>query len=291
MAFRAPIRLGTFEKFVKESGRNKIGSQKITNRADLDRLYPPLVTHRVPTMRSLLQRMSTFWHAETWLLVSVFIVATLLLTFGFIADEVMEGSTTTLDQSIVLLFRSGSDNLSGPIGPPWVREMARDITSLGSVAVLGIVSLAVVAYLLLAGARAAALLVLVAVVGGVTINSFLKIQLARPRPDLFVPAAKVFTASFPSGHAALSAITYMTLAALLARMTVSPRLRVYFMGVAITLTFMIGLSRVYLGVHYPTDILAGWCIGSAWALICWAIMTRLQRKGQIENPGDKRSRG
>jgi undecaprenyl-diphosphatase len=237
-------------------------------------------------MQNLLQRMSAVWRAETWLLVSVFLVAALLLAFGLIADEVMEGSTTALDRTIILLFRSGSDNLSGPIGPPWVREMARDITALGSVAVLGIVSFVVVAYLLLARSGAEALLVLVAVLGGVTINSLLKIQFARPRPDLFVPAAKVFTASFPSGHAALSAITYMTLAALLARMTVSPRLRVYFVAVAITLTFMIGVSRVYLGVHYPTDILAGWCIGSAWALICWAVMTRLQHKGQIEPPRD-----
>lgn len=238
-------------------------------------------------MRSLLLRMTTFWHAETWLLVSVFLVATLLLAFGFIADEVMEGSTTTLDQTIILLFRSGSDSLSGPIGPPWVREMARDITSLGSIAVLGIVSFVVVAYLLLARSRAAAVLVLVAVVGGVAINSLLKIQFARPRPDLFVPAAKVFTASFPSGHAAYSAITYMTLAALLARMTECRRLRYYFVAVAVTLTFMIGVSRVYLGVHYPTDVLAGWCIGSAWALICWAIMTRLQHNGRIEPPLDR----
>ena len=230
--------------------------------------------------------MTTFWHAETWLLVSVFIVAALLLMFGFIADEVMEGSTTALDQAIILVFRSGSDNLSGPIGPPWVREMARDITSLGSVAVLGIVSFVVVAYLLLERSRAEALLVLAAVLGGVAINSLLKIQFARPRPDLFVPAAKVFTASFPSGHAALSAITYMTLATLLARTTVDQRLRYYFVAVAVTLTFMIGVSRVYLGVHYPTDVLAGWCLGSAWALICWAIMTRLQHKGQIEPPGD-----
>lgn len=237
-------------------------------------------------MRGLLKRMSTIWHAETWLLVSVFIVAALLLMFGFIADEVMEGSTTALDQTIILLFRSGSDNLSGPIGPPWVREMARDITSLGSVAVLGIVSVVVVAYLLLERSRAEALLVLVAVLGGVAINSLLKIQFARPRPDLFVPAAKVFTASFPSGHAALSAITYLTLAALLARTTVDQRLRYYFVAVAVALTFMIGVSRIYLGVHYPTDVLAGWCVGSAWALICWAIMTRLQQKGQIEPPGD-----
>jgi undecaprenyl-diphosphatase len=237
-------------------------------------------------MRALLNRINMFWRAETWLLVSVFIVATLLLMFGFIADEVMEGSSSALDQYIVLLFRGGSDNLSGPIGPPWVREMARDITSLGSVAVLGIVSLAVVAYLLLARSRAEALLVLVAVLGGVAINSLLKIQFSRLRPDLFVPAAKVFTASFPSGHAALSAITYMTLAALLARMTERNRLRYYFVGVAVMLTLMIGVSRVYLGVHYPTDVLAGWCIGSAWALICWAIMTRLQHQGSIEPPRD-----
>jgi undecaprenyl-diphosphatase len=237
-------------------------------------------------MRSLLKRIRAFWHAETWLLASVFIVAALLLTFGFIADEVMEGSTTAIDQAIILLFRGGSDNLSGPIGPPWVREMARDITSLGSIAVLGIVSFVVAAYLLLAKSPAAALLVLVAVLGGLAINSLLKIQFARPRPDLFVPAAKVFTASFPSGHAAYSAITYMTLAALLARTTGCLRLRIYFVAVAVALTFMIGVSRVYLGVHYPTDILAGWCVGSAWALLCWTIMTRLQHRGRIEPPGD-----
>jgi undecaprenyl-diphosphatase len=237
-------------------------------------------------MRNHLKQMRAFLHAETWLLVSVFIVAALLLVFGFIADEVMEGSTTTLDQTIILLFRSGSDNLSGPIGPPWVREMARDITSLGSVSVLGIVSFVVVVYLLLAKSRAAALLVLVAVLGGLAINSLLKIQFARPRPDLFVPAAKVFTASFPSGHAAYSAITYMTLAALLARTTECRRLRVYFVAVAVAVTFMIGVSRVYLGVHYPTDVLAGWCLGATWALICWAVMTRLQHKGQMEPPND-----
>jgi undecaprenyl-diphosphatase len=235
-------------------------------------------------MPGFLQRISNVWHAETLLLVSVFATAMLLLVFGVIADEVLAGSTTSLDQAIVLLFRAGTDNLSGPIGPPWVREMARDITSLGSVAVLGIVSSIVVGYLFLTRSRAAALLVLVAVVGGIAINTVLKIQFARPRPDLFVPAAKVFTASFPSGHATFSAITYMTLAALLARMTTSRRLRCYFVAVAVVLTFMIGVSRVYLGVHYPTDILAGWCIGSAWALMCWAIMTRLQQKGRIDRP-------
>ena len=244
--------------------------------------------HRT-VMPGFLQRIRNIWHAETLLLASVFVTAMLLLVFGVIADAVLAGATTTLDQAIILMFRGGTDNLSGPIGPPWVREMARDITSLGSVAVLGIVSAIVVAYLFLTRSRAAAVLVLVAVLGGVGVNSVLKIHFARPRPDLFVPAAKVFTASFPSGHATFSAITYMTLAALLARMTTSRRLRYYFVTVAVVLTFMIGASRVYLGVHYPTDILAGWCIGSAWALMCWAIMTRLQQQGRIDRPKDQHS--
>ena len=267
-------------------GRFSEGSRQIMASQRENGIMPLNAFGNRAFMPGILQPMSRIWHAETSLLVSVFVTAMLLLVFGVIADQVMAGSTTRLDQAIILLFRGGADSLSGPIGPPWVREMARDITSLGSVAVLGIVSSIVAGYLFLTRSRAAALLVLVAVVGGVGINSILKIQFARPRPDLFVPAAKVFTASFPSGHATFSAITYMTLAALLARMTTRRRLRYYFVTVAVVLTFMIGVSRVYLGVHYPTDILAGWCIGSAWALICWAIMTRLQQKGRIDRPED-----
>ena len=235
-------------------------------------------------MNRLLRRMTALWHAETRLLISVFAVAALLLVFGFVVDRVMEGSTASFDRAVVLAFRGGTDGASGPVGPPWVREMARDVTSLGSFVVIGMMTLAVAVFLLLTGGRAAALLVVVAVFGGMAVNSSLKLLFARPRPDLFVPAAKVFTASFPSGHAALSAISYLTLAALLARMTASLRLRTYVMALAVCLTFLIGVSRIYLGVHYPTDILAGWCIGSAWALLCWAVMTRLQHRGTVQPP-------
>jgi undecaprenyl-diphosphatase len=102
------------------------------------------------------------------------------------------------------------------------------------------------------------------------------------------PAVRVYTASFPSGHAAISAIAYLTLAALLARTTTSWAIRIYFIAAGVLLTFLVGLSRVYLGVHYPTDVLAGWCIGSAWALGCWAVMTRLQQRGGAEPPGEDR---
>lgn len=211
------------------------------------------------------------------------LVAVLLLAFGLIAEEMMEGSTTRFDTQIVLAFRNGND-LSNPIGPAWLQSMARDITALGSVIVLWIVLLAVVGYLFFVGKRVSAWLMLAAVLGGTALNSLLKLAFARPRPDLFVQSAKLLTASFPSGHAALSAITYLALAALLARTTASRPLRSYFIAIGILLTLSVGVSRVYLGVHYPTDVLAGWCVGSAWALGCWAIFSHMQQQGKAEPP-------
>jgi undecaprenyl-diphosphatase len=234
-------------------------------------------------MNRIGSRIAQLWQAETGLLGSVLIVASLLLIFGLIADEVLAGSTAGFDRSLMMVFRNSTDP-SILLGPAWVPEMVRDITALGSFAVLGIVLFAIVGYLVLANMRAAASLMLAAVLGGAALNSLLKFNFARPRPDFIVPAAKVFTASFPSGHAVLSAITYLTIAALLARTTVSRPLRIYFVTVGIALTLLVGVSRVYLGVHYPSDILAGWCVGSAWALGCWAVMSRLQHGGKIEPP-------
>ena len=228
-------------------------------------------------MRRIINGIAEVRRAETRLLMPSVVVAALLLTFGFIAGQVMEGATLKFDRYVMFAFRSSADNFAAPVGPPWVQEMARDVTALGSFSVLGLLLVAVVGYLLLVRKREQALLVLVAVLGGVVINSLLKLAFGRPRQDLFAAAARVFTASFPSDHAALSSIAYMTLAALLARTVVSRAVRVYLTAVAITLVVLIGVSRVYLGVHYPTDILAGWCVGSAWALACWTIMTRLQQ--------------
>ena len=213
------------------------------------------------------------------------VVAALLLGFGLLADEVMEGATTAFDNRIILALRN-ANNLANPIGPAWLQSMARDITALGSVVVLWIILLAVVGYLFLSGKKISAWLMLAAVLGGTAINSLLKLGFARPRPDLFIQSTKLVTASFPSGHAALSAITYLTLAALLARTTASRPVRSYFMAIGILLTLSVGFSRVYLGVHYPTDVLAGWCIGSAWALGCWAIFSIMQGHGKAEPPGN-----
>ena len=130
---------------------------------------------------------------------TVFAIAALVLAFGHIAEEVIEGDATKFDQTILLFFRSFND-LSDPIGPPWVEEMARDITALGSYAVLSVVVCAVIIYLLMAGQRASAFWIFTAVVGGVLLSNALKLVFERPRPDIVAHAARVFTTSFPSGH-------------------------------------------------------------------------------------------
>jgi undecaprenyl-diphosphatase len=233
-------------------------------------------------MRVIGERVTNIWRANAAVLASVAVIGGLLLTFGLIAKAI-DGEPSGFDRNVILAFRNAT-NPSIPIGPPWLHEAARDVTALGSTAVLGIVLLAVVGYLFLAGKRAAAWLVLVAVVGGVTLNTLLKIGFGRPRPDLVAPAAQVFTSSFPSGHAALSAVAYLTLGALLAQTHAARSFRLFFMATGVLLTLLIGMSRIYLGVHYPTDVLAGWCIGLAWAWACWALMARLQRAGQVEPP-------
>jgi undecaprenyl-diphosphatase len=195
------------------------------------------------------------------------VAAGLTIAFGQIAEEVLEGDSTAFDRTLLLALRNPAD-LSDPLGPPWLEEAARDITALGSYSVLGLVVGAVAIYLVMIRRRAAALWLLASVVGGAALSSVLKIGFDRPRPDIVAHVARVFTMSFPSGHAALSAVVYLTLGALLANSAGSRVQRAYFLTLALLLTMLVGITRIYLGVHYPTDVLAGWCFGAAWAILC-----------------------
>jgi len=205
--------------------------------------------------------------------------------FIALAGEVFEGETRAFDSAILLALRNPQD-LADPIGPGWVEEGARDITGLGGYTILTLVTLATLVYLLMARKRGAALLVAVAVVGGMLLSTGLKLGFERPRPELVPHATRVYTASFPSGHATLSAVAYLTLGALLARVQERRRIKAFIMGLAVAITLLVGLSRLYLGVHWPSDVLAGWAIGAAWASFCWFVTLQLQRRGQVEKPGE-----
>ncbi len=208
------------------------------------------------------------------------------LVFGFLvlAGAVLQGETAGLDDAVLLALRTKGD-VSDPIGPIWLEETARDLTALGSTSVILIIVSASAVYLLLLAKRRAALLLVVCVFGGMLLNHALKFAFARPRPEIVAPLAQVFSASFPSGHAAAAAAAYLTLAALLARTALHTRqMKLFFVGIAVLLTFVVGVTRVYLGLHYPTDVAAGWCIGAAWAMFCWAAALYLQRHGDVEPP-------
>jgi undecaprenyl-diphosphatase len=203
--------------------------------------------------------------------------------WGFVelADEVMEGETGSVDERILLAMRSPTDQ-ADPVGPAWVEEIGRDLSALGGTAFLTILTLAVAGYLLLDGKRRAALFAAAAIVGGVLLSLLLKECFDRPRPDLVPHGAHVYTTSFPSGHSMMSAVTYLTLGALLARVQSRPAIKAYVLALAVLLTIAVGTSRVYVGVHWPTDVLAGWTAGATWALLCWLAAWWMQRRGRLE---------
>ena len=197
--------------------------------------------------------------------------------WGLVAltDNVVEGDTQHFDSRVNRWFAMNR-------GPQWLQDAGRDLTALGGVTVLTLVTCAVVGFLLISAKRGAAILVIVAIVGGLVIGSTIKHFVNRPRPPREFQAAYVFTASFPSGHSMLSAVTYLTLGALLAQVVKRRVLKLYILTIAVLVTFLVGLSRVYLGVHWPTDVLAGWTAGLVWALICLIVAHELQRRGAIE---------
>jgi undecaprenyl-diphosphatase len=143
-------------------------------------------------------------------------------------------------------------------------------------------TLASAGFLVLQGKGQLAAYLLASVAGGTLVSTLLKLGFDRPRPDLVPHGSLVYTSSFPSGHSMLSAVTFLTLGALLASGQSNFNIRMYLVGIAVFLSVGVGISRVYLGVHWPTDVLAGWTAGAAWTLMCWALAERLRRRGVVE---------
>lgn len=218
---------------------------------------------------------------ELVLLAITVLMAGSLWAFIWISEEVSEGDTHGIDEAILLSLRTPGDH-SDPLGPGWVEELGRDVTALGGVGVLTFITLASVVFLILSGKHRAAMFVAAAIASGVLVSVALKSGFDRPRPGLVPHGSIVNSASFPSGHSMMSALVYLTLGALLARLQPKRRLKAYVILLSLLVTVAVGISRVYLGVHWPTDVLAGWAAGAAWAMLCWILVLWLQRHHQVE---------
>ena len=221
--------------------------------------------------------------SDAVLLVRALLVVGAVWFFLAVASEVGEGETRHIDERIVRALRDPLDP-AHPIGPPWVEGTMRDLTALGSNVVLLIFTGAVAVFLAVRRQSHALALVVVSTVGGFMLAQGLKLVFARPRPDIVPHLAWVVSSSFPSGHSMFSAVVYLTLGALLSQLIEERAFKIYILGVACFLTFVVGISRVFLGVHYPTDVLAGWAAGLAWAVMCWMAASYLQRRGKVEPP-------
>lgn len=217
---------------------------------------------------------------ELHILVGGVLLLGLIWTFATLADKVFEGETRQFDEWVLSALRR-PDKPAVPVGPRWLRLGADDVTALGSPAVLGLTVLAVTGYLVLHGLYKNGLFIFVASAGGWLLNQGLKAAFDRSRPDIVPHLREVVDSSFPSGHALTSAAVYLTLGALLMRIAEGRLAKYYCMAIAMLVTFLVGSSRVFLGVHYPTDVVAGWLIGMSWALVCWIVERWLERRAGL----------
>lgn len=218
---------------------------------------------------------------ETAVLVSLLVIGGSLWGFSELTTLVLDGGSPKFDQTLLLALRE-TGHPESPRGPAWLPQVMKDITALGGPAILTLLSLSVTGFLLLEGKGRIALLVIASVAGGLLLSFALKHGFERPRPGIVPHLTTETSTSFPSGHSMLSAVTYLTLGTLLARHYRDYRLKIFFLTAATGIAFLVGLSRIYLGVHYPTDVLGGWCAGIAWALCCNLTARQLQRRGQVE---------
>ncbi len=233
------------------------------------------------------------WIPRRWpalsILVPLILLAGGIWMFMALADEVAEGETHVLDKAVLMAFRDPADPMLA-LGPRWLAEAMRDLTALGSFLVLGFLTLAAAGYLCFQRRFGLSALVLASAGGGIALSAALKSVFERQRPDLIPHDMALYTSSFPSQHSMMAAIVYLTLGALLARIQPTRALRLYTLLLAVVLAMSVGLSRVYLGVHWPSDVLAGWSAGAAWATGCWLIARRLHLHGDVEADDEEAGR-
>jgi len=216
----------------------------------------------------------TFWLGAAVVLIGAWV-------FLHMANLVEDHGGHPLDDVIIQWFRQPGD--PGVLrGPSWTEEAVRDLTALGSPLVVALLTVLTSGYLVVSRRPHAALVVSLSAAGGGWLNFLLKEWFGRPRPGVVPPLTEVTGLSFPSGHAQISTIVFLTVASVMARLATTPARRLYILGSALCLAILVGISRIALGVHYPTDVLAGWMVGVVWSLVLAGMVRLLQRVRWIE---------
>lgn len=222
-----------------------------------------------------LRRAITLARAEFAALGALAIVTLGIMTFVEIADDMTEADGQAFDQMVLHWMQPIAGQ---PRGSRWLHEAAADLTSLGGISVLTLFAVVALGFLLILRKRLSALLLVVGLVGGVGLSEGLKALFERARPPAVYQAVETLNASFPSGHALLSTVFYLTVAVMMTRAFPKRRLKAYVLGVGMVFALLVGLTRIYLGAHWTTDVLAGWSIGAAWAMALWLVSYAVERR-------------
>lgn len=214
--------------------------------------------------------------------VGIFLVAGLIVAaigtwiFVELGEHVRSGTTQAFDDSVIRWM--------GAHHTPTLDTIMLEITALGTGGVVIMIVAVAALFLVLTQHKYSAILLLASTLGGIALNGVLKLGFNRPRPSIFLPEVHTVSSSFPSGHAMSAAIVYSTVAYLAARLHKRRWARMLVMGSAFVVIALISLSRLYLGVHYPSDVVAGVSIGLAWAGFCMATLEAIQKFGIRRDP-------
>ncbi len=243
-----------------------------------DRLGP-MTTSRTLTF---LRRMLRIARTEIAAVSALFVIALGVLAFVEVADDVTEADGQAFDQAVLAWMQPVAGD---PRGPWWLEEAAADLTSLGGISVLGLFAAIAIAFLLIQRKRLSALLLVLGLAGGVALSEGLKAVFQRDRPPSDYQAVETLNASFPSGHALLAAVFYLSLGVMLTRAFPRAHLKAFVLAASMTVALLIGLTRVYLGAHWASDVFAGWCAGAAWAVALWLVAYAIGRRQAVRDTG------